>query len=287
MSGKRPPITPSLLHMSFTAIIPARFASSRFPGKALADIGGRPMVVRVAERARESGARDVYVATDHGDIAAAVERYGHRAIMTRDDHATGTDRIAEVVERLGLAADSLVVNVQGDEPMIEPGLIRAVATLLADTPEAAMATACHPIRDVGELFNPNVVKVVLDHAGLARYFSRAPVPFARDAFADANDSSKPALASVRTLPPACLATDISASMPIAPISCVPIRGSNARSLKDSKRSSSCGRFGTATRSPSQCDKMRRSLASTRPKTWNAHGRCVTARIIDGKFRVPS
>jgi 3-deoxy-manno-octulosonate cytidylyltransferase (CMP-KDO synthetase) len=169
--------------MSFTAIIPARFASSRLPGKALADIGGKPMVVRVADRARESGAREVYVATDHSDIAAAVERYGHRAVMTRGDHATGTDRIAEVVEHLGLAADSLVVNVQGDEPMIEPGLIRAVATLLEDTPEAAMATACHPIRDMGELFNPNVVKVVLDHAGLARYFSRAPVPWARDAFA--------------------------------------------------------------------------------------------------------
>jgi len=169
--------------MSFTAIIPARFASSRLPGKALADIGGKPMVVRVAERARESGAREVYVATDHADIAAAVQRHGHRAVMTRSDHATGTDRIAEVVERLGLAADSLVVNVQGDEPMIEPGLIRAVAALLADTPEAAMATACHPIRDMGELFNPNVVKVVLDRAGLARYFSRAPVPWARDAFA--------------------------------------------------------------------------------------------------------
>jgi len=148
------------------------------------------MVVRVAERARESGAREVYVATDHGDIAAAVRRHGHHAVMTRGDHATGTDRIAEVVERLGLAPDSLVVNVQGDEPMIEPGLIRAVATLLADTPEAAMTTACHPIRDVDELFNPNVVKVVLDHAGLARYFSRAPVPWARDAFG----------ASARTLP---------------------------------------------------------------------------------------
>lgn len=168
--------------MSFTAIIPARFASSRLPGKALADIGGKPMVVRVAERARESGAREVYVATDHGDIAAAVQRHGHHAVMTRSDHATGTDRIAEVVERLGLAPDSLVVNIQGDEPMIEPGLIRAVAALLADTPDAAMATACHSIRDLGELFNPNVVKVVLDHAGLARYFSRAPVPWARDAF---------------------------------------------------------------------------------------------------------
>jgi 3-deoxy-manno-octulosonate cytidylyltransferase (CMP-KDO synthetase) len=124
------------------------------------------------------------VATDHRDIATAVEQHGHQAVMTRGDHVTGTDRIAEVVEYLGLAADSLVVNVQGDEPMIEPGLIRAVATLLADTQGAAMATACHPIRDMAELFNPNVVKVVLDHAGLARYFSRAPVPWARDAFAD-------------------------------------------------------------------------------------------------------
>ena len=148
------------------------------------------MVVRVAERARESGAKQVYVATDHGDIAKAVERSGFQAVMTRPDHATGTDRIAEAVERLGIAGEALVVNVQGDEPLIEPGLIRAVAALLAGTPEAAVATACHPIRDAGELFNPNVVKVVLDRAGLARYFSRAPLPWARDAFA----------ASTRALP---------------------------------------------------------------------------------------
>jgi len=176
--------------VSFVAIIPARFESSRLPGKALADLGGKPMVVRVAERARESGARQVYVATDHSDIARAVEQSGFEAVMTRADHSTGTDRIAEVVERLALAAESLVVNVQGDEPLIEPGLIRAVATMLANTPEAAIATACHPIRDAGELFNPNVVKVVLDRAGLARYFSRAAVPWARDAFA----------ASTRALP---------------------------------------------------------------------------------------
>jgi 3-deoxy-manno-octulosonate cytidylyltransferase (CMP-KDO synthetase) len=169
--------------VSFVAIIPARFASTRLPGKALADLGGKPMVVRVAERARESGARQVYVATDHKDIAAAAEQHGFRALMTRADHPTGTDRIAEVAERLSLAAGTVVVNVQGDEPLIEPGLIRAVATLLAETPEAAIATACHPIREAAELFNPNVVKVVLDRAGLARYFSRAPVPFARDAFA--------------------------------------------------------------------------------------------------------
>jgi 3-deoxy-manno-octulosonate cytidylyltransferase (CMP-KDO synthetase) len=169
--------------MPFTAIIPARLTSTRLPGKALADIGGQPMVVRVAERARESGADGVFVATDHRDIAEAVERAGFQAVMTRDDHATGTDRIAEAAERLGLGAKAMVVNVQGDEPLIEPGLVRAVAALLERTPEAAIATACHPIRGLDELFDPNAVKVVLDHAGLARYFSRAPVPWAREAFA--------------------------------------------------------------------------------------------------------
>lgn len=180
--------------MTFTVVIPARHASSRFPGKALADIAGKPMVVRVAERARESGARDVYVATDHGDIARAVELHGFRALMTRSDHPTGTDRVAEAVEHLGLAREALVVNVQGDEPLIEPGLIRAVSVLLADTPEVAIATACHPIHDAAEMFNPNVVKVVLDHAGLARYFSRAPIPYARDAFARSCDRPREAFA---------------------------------------------------------------------------------------------
>jgi 3-deoxy-manno-octulosonate cytidylyltransferase (CMP-KDO synthetase) len=169
--------------VSFTVVIPARFASTRLPGKALADLGGKPMVVRVAERARESGARQIYIATDHDEIARAVENHGFQAAMTRANHPTGTDRVAEVVGRLDLAPEAVVVNVQGDEPMIEPGLIRAVAALLADASDAAIATACHPIRDAAELFNPNVVKVVLDHAGLARYFSRAPIPWARDAFA--------------------------------------------------------------------------------------------------------
>jgi 3-deoxy-manno-octulosonate cytidylyltransferase (CMP-KDO synthetase) len=169
--------------MHFTVIIPARLASTRFPGKALADLGGKPMVVRVAERARESGAHRVCVATDHRDIALAVERSGFEAVMTRADHPTGTDRIAEVVERFALDDNAIVVNIQGDEPLIEPGLVRAVASLLADTPEAAIATACHPIRSSKEFFDPNAVKVVLDSAGRARYFSRAPVPWARDAFA--------------------------------------------------------------------------------------------------------
>ncbi|HYT85462.1 MAG TPA: 3-deoxy-manno-octulosonate cytidylyltransferase [Burkholderiales bacterium] len=177
--------------MSFTVVIPARFASTRLPGKALADLGGKPMVVRVAERARESGAQQVYIATDHRDVARAAEQHGFRAVMTRADHPTGTDRVAEAVERIDLPRDAIVVDVQGDEPLIEPGLIRAVAAVLADTPEAAIATACHPIREAAELFNPNVVKVVLDHAGFARYFSRAPIPWARDAFA-ASTSALPA-----------------------------------------------------------------------------------------------
>src|SRR5882672_6848857 len=169
--------------MHFTAIIPARLASTRLPRKALADLGGRPIIKKDAERARESGAQRVCVATDHREIAQAVEQAGFEAAMTRTDHPTGTDRIAEVVERFGLDENDVVVNIQGDEPLIEPGLVRAVATLLAETPEAAIATACHPIRSSEEFFDPNAVKVVLDSAGLARYFSRAPIPWARDAFA--------------------------------------------------------------------------------------------------------
>jgi 3-deoxy-manno-octulosonate cytidylyltransferase (CMP-KDO synthetase) len=169
--------------MAFTVVIPARLHSSRLPGKVLAVIAGKPMVVHVAERARDSGADRVLVATDHADVAREVERHGFEVQMTAATHATGTDRIAEVVERLGLAAGEIVVNVQGDEPLVEPGLVRAVAELLAATPEAAIATACHPIREAAEFFSPHAVKVVLDHAGFARYFSRAPMPWARDAFA--------------------------------------------------------------------------------------------------------
>jgi len=177
---------------AFTVVIPARFASSRLEGKVLADLGGKPMLVHVAERARSSGAQRVCVATDHDGIFQAAERAGFEAIMTRSDHASGTDRIAEACERLGLAADALVVNVQGDEPLIEPGLIRAVAVLLEATPEAAMATACHPIHDEREFFDANVVKVVIDAKGFARYFSRAPIPYARDAFARGTPAPLPA-----------------------------------------------------------------------------------------------
>jgi len=169
--------------MEFTVIIPARYASSRFPGKPLADIAGRPMVVHVAQRAAQSGATEVLVATDHPGIAAAAEQYGFEAVMTRGDHASGTDRVAEVSMQRGHAGDHVVVNIQGDEPLIAPELIREVAQNLLDHPDAAVSTACHPIADAADIVNPNVVKVVLDHQGYALYFSRAPVPYARDAYA--------------------------------------------------------------------------------------------------------
>lgn len=169
--------------MSFVVVIPARYASSRFPGKPLAVIAGKPMVVHVAERAQASGAREVVVATDHEDIAAAVAAHGHAVVMTRSDHATGTDRIAEVVKRLRYAATDIVVNVQGDEPLIDPALIRVVAADLRRHRDAAIATACHPLTSARDFLNPNIVKVVIDDAGYALYFSRAPIPYPRDVLA--------------------------------------------------------------------------------------------------------
>ncbi len=179
--------------MKFSVLIPARYASTRLPGKPLADIAGKPMVVRVAERALESGAARVVVATDDARVRDAVHAHGHSACMTRDDHLTGTDRLAEAAEQLGLADDDIVVNVQGDEPLLDAALIRSVAALLAARPEAAIATACHPIDEVAEAFNPNVVKVVLDANGFALYFSRATIPWARDAFTQSRDALPPGL----------------------------------------------------------------------------------------------
>ena len=172
----------------FTVIIPARHASTRLPGKPLADIAGKPMVVRVAERAAAAGADRVVVATDDVRIKTAVEAHGIAACLTAASHATGTDRLAEAAQQLGLADDAIVVNVQGDEPLLSPALIRAVADLAAAHPDAAIATACHPITDPAEAFNPNVVKVVLDARGHALYFSRATIPWARDAFAGGRDT---------------------------------------------------------------------------------------------------
>lgn len=165
----------------FVALIPARLASTRLPDKPLADLGGRPMVVRVAERARAAGAALVAVATDSPRIIEAVRAAGFEAIATRADHPSGTDRLAEAAALLGLADERIVVNVQGDEPLIDPLLVRAVAQRLAESPDCAIATAAHPIDDVVAWLDPNVVKLVCDRALRAMYFTRAPVPFARDA----------------------------------------------------------------------------------------------------------
>lgn len=167
----------------FRVVIPARYASSRLPGKPLADIGGVPMVVRVARQAERSGASEVVVATDDERVREAVAAAGHAVRMTRPDHPSGSDRVMEVAEACGWPADAVVVNVQGDEPLVPPAAIRQVAALLLDDPGTGVATLCEPIAQAERLFDPNVVKVVIGVDGFARYFSRAPIPWARDAFA--------------------------------------------------------------------------------------------------------
>jgi 3-deoxy-manno-octulosonate cytidylyltransferase (CMP-KDO synthetase) len=179
--------------MSFTVVIPARSGSTRLPGKPLLDIAGLPMVVRTARQAARSGAARVLVATDDADVVAAAEAHGIEALLTRADHPTGTDRLAEVAATLALADDAVVVNVQGDEPLIEPALIDAVANLLARHPDAAIATCASPIDDAQTLFDPNAVKVVCDARDRALYFSRAPIPWHRDALADGQQRLAPGL----------------------------------------------------------------------------------------------
>ena len=181
--------------MSFIAIIPARLASTRLPNKPLADIGGKPMVVRVAERAVESGASRIIVATDHEDIRAACAQHGVEVCMTRADHPSGTDRIAEVARTLNLAPDAVVVNLQGDEPLIDPALLSAAAAPIGE--DVPMSTCAHPLHDAADVFNPNVVKVVLDKNGRALYFSRAPIPWARDDFAKSQSVLPPGYEPLR------------------------------------------------------------------------------------------
>jgi 3-deoxy-manno-octulosonate cytidylyltransferase (CMP-KDO synthetase) len=167
--------------VNFTVLIPARLASTRLPNKPLADIGGLPMIVRVAQRVLSGvpGTR-VVVAGDSPLIIAACQQHGIEAVLTRQDHLSGSDRLAEACELLGLSGDDIVVNVQGDEPLIDPSLVLAVAELLAQRPEASMSTAAHPIAEPADFLNPNVVKVVHDARQLALYFSRAPIPHWRD-----------------------------------------------------------------------------------------------------------
>ena len=170
--------------MRFTVLIPARLASSRLPDKPLADIAGLPMVVRVAHAAGLSGAARVVVAGDDATIVAACQAHGTEAVLTRADHPSGSDRLAEACMLLGLDGDDVVVNVQGDEPLIAPAMIDACARLLQERPDCVMATVAHEIDDLAEFSNPNVVKVVLDAAGRALYFSRAPIAWWRDGFAN-------------------------------------------------------------------------------------------------------
>ena len=179
--------------MTFIAVIPARAASTRLPGKPLQDICGKPMVVRTAEQAARSGAQKVIIATDDIAIQQAVQAHGFEAMLTRQDHPTGTDRLAEVVNTLDLPADTIVVNVQGDEPLIEPSIIDAVAAHLANDPGAAIATCAAPISQAETLFNPNAVKVVCNHRSHALYFSRAPIPWARDVLSDGQQRLAPGL----------------------------------------------------------------------------------------------
>jgi 3-deoxy-manno-octulosonate cytidylyltransferase (CMP-KDO synthetase) len=171
--------------------------STRLPGKMLADIAGKPLVAWAAERAKASGAKSVSIATDHDDIARAVTKLGWTALMTSEKHETGTDRLAEAARLLKLGPDEIVVNVQGDEPLIDPRLIREVAAALAAKPQASISTAAHPIDSAAAFFDPNVVKVVADNEGFAQYFSRAPIPYARDAFAKSRDALPQGLPALR------------------------------------------------------------------------------------------
>jgi len=184
--------------LPFDVLIPARLASTRLPGKPLADIAGLPMIVRVARRAAQSAARSVTVAADDASIVAACTANGVAAVLTGAHHASGSDRLAEAARLLGLSGAAIVVNVQGDEPMIDPALVDACAALLERRGDCVMSTAAHPIASAADFANPNIVKVVLDAGGAALYFSRAPVPWPRDrggAF-DPGPSAEPPLRHV-------------------------------------------------------------------------------------------
>lgn len=174
---------------AFVVLIPARLSSSRLPGKALADIHGKPMVVRVAEQAAKSKAARIIVATDHADIQTACQSHGIETVITANTHESGTTRLAEAAATLGLADDTVIVNVQGDEPLIDPELINRTAALPVAN-QVPMATAAHAIDNLAEFLNPNCVKVVLNAHGNALYFSRAPIPYPRDAMA-ANPNTLP------------------------------------------------------------------------------------------------
>jgi 3-deoxy-manno-octulosonate cytidylyltransferase (CMP-KDO synthetase) len=190
-------MTDSTKPQGFTVVIPARLASSRLPNKPLADIAGLPMVVRVAQRAMQSQASQVVVAADDARIVQVCKTHGVQVLLTRQDHVSGSDRLAEACQLLGLPDDALVVNVQGDEPLMRPDLINEVARVLTERPDASMSTAAHAIGSLEEFGNPNVVKVVMDARQMALYFSRAPIPWWRDGQSDAGFKSLPNPAPLR------------------------------------------------------------------------------------------
>jgi 3-deoxy-manno-octulosonate cytidylyltransferase (CMP-KDO synthetase) len=175
---------------TFRVVIPARFASTRLPGKPLLTIGGRPMIQRVWERAVQSGALEVLVATDHAEVAATCREFGAEVCMTDPGHASGTDRIAEVAAVRAWEADAIVVNVQGDEPLLPPALVRQVAALLSEHPSADIGTLCTPVAALADYLDPNIVKLVMAADGTALYFSRAPVPWHRDGAPDGPASQR-------------------------------------------------------------------------------------------------
>jgi 3-deoxy-manno-octulosonate cytidylyltransferase (CMP-KDO synthetase) len=181
----------------FVVLIPARLGSSRLPDKPLADIAGLPMVVRVAKQAEQSGARQVVVAADDSRIIDACTAHGVSAVLTRSDHPSGSDRLAEACDLLGIADNTVVLNVQGDEPLIAPALVRAVASELVSRPDCVMSTAAHPVSGTADFLNPNVVKVVLDRRGTALYFSRAPIAWWRDGMTDGTLAQLPSPAPLR------------------------------------------------------------------------------------------
>lgn len=220
---------------AFTVVIPSRFASTRLPGKPLLSIAGKPMIQHVWEQACKSNAQRVVVATDDARIVEACKGFGAEVVLTREDHNSGTDRLAEVAAKLGLAADAIVVNVQGDEPLIPPSVIDQVAANLAAHTEARMATLAEPIEDVQTLFNPNVVKVVSDLNGLALTFSRATLPWARDAFAK----------TATCCQKACRTAVTSASTPTAPVSSRTSSPGARAGWKTLKRWNNCGPCGMA------------------------------------------
>ncbi|OOF79586.1 3-deoxy-manno-octulosonate cytidylyltransferase [Rodentibacter caecimuris] len=181
--------------MSFTVIIPARFASSRLPGKPLAEIAGKPMIQHVFEKAQQSGANRVIIATDNEKVAAVAQGFGAEVCMTSEHHNSGTERLAEVVEKLAIPDDEIIVNIQGDEPLIPPVIVHQVAENLAKF-KVNMATLAVKIHDAEELFNPNVVKVLTDKEGYVLYFSRSVIPYDRDQFMGLQDITKATLAEV-------------------------------------------------------------------------------------------